>query len=243
MNASQRERAVAVPDDLELMRLHVDALFTHDARARLLRVNEFGGRNVAPRVYLGRTPKGHVLRVRADVADDVAAELRAIAATEPIVADMPQRPQCGALLRATLARLESVRQVWVGPAYCVDVDALPSDTATVQLEAEGPLLARFPEWRGEVRYRQPFVVALDGEAGAAICCSVRITHAAHEAGVETVLTARRRGFATRAVVGWARAVAELGALPLYSTSWDNLASQAVARGLRMRRYGVDFHVT
>jgi len=233
-----------MPDDLELMRLHVDALFTHDARGRMLRVNEFGGRTIAPRVFLGRTRKGHVLRVRADVPDDVAEELRGIARGEPIGDDLPQRPHCGARLRATLARLEAARQVWVGPAYCIDVAALPPVVGTVRVESDGsPLTAMFPEWRGEVKYRQPFIVAFDGEAAAAICCSVRITPAAHEAGVETLLTTRRRGFATRAVVGWADAVAALGALPMYSTSWDNAASQGVARRLGMRYYGADFHVT
>jgi len=235
---------IPLPDDLELMRLHVEALFTHDARGRLLRVNEFGGRSIAPRVYLGRTRMGHVLRVRADVADDVAEELRAIADDEPVAADVPQRPHCGALLCATLARSEPIRRVWVGPAYCIDVGALPPAVATVRLEADGsPLTAMFPEWRGEVKHRQPFVAAVDGEAAAAICCSVRITAAAHEAGVETLLGARRRGFATRAVVGWAHAVAATDALPLYSTSWDNAASQGVARGLGMRCYGADFHAT
>jgi len=233
-----------MPDDLELMRLHVEALFTHDARGRMLRVNEFGGRTIAPRVFLGRTRKGHLLRIRADVPDDVVEELRAIARDEPIGDEMSQRPHCGALLRATLARLEPVRQVWVGPAYCIDVAALPPATGAARVDSDGsPLMAVFPEWRGEVKYRQPFVVAFDGEAAAAICCSVRITPAAHEAGVETLLGMRRRGLAKRAVVGWANAVAALGALPMYSTSWDNAASQGVARRLGMRYYGADFHVT
>src|SRR5262249_25120355 len=104
-------------DDLELMRLHVESLYTHDARGRLLRINELDGRAIAPGVYFGRTAAGHLLRVRADVADDVAAELRSIVRDEPIEADIPQRPHCGALLRATLARSEPVRQVWAGPAY------------------------------------------------------------------------------------------------------------------------------
>jgi hypothetical protein len=31
--------------------------------------------------------------------------------------------------------------------------------------------------------------------------------------------------------------------PLYSTSWENTASQSLAKKLRLSLYGVDFHVT
>jgi predicted GNAT family acetyltransferase len=72
---------------------------------------------------------------------------------------------------------------------------------------------------------------------------VRITHEAHEAGVETLPDFRGRGYATDVVAGWARLVRSLGAVPLYSTSWENAASQAVARKLRLVQYGADFHIT
>jgi predicted GNAT family acetyltransferase len=76
-----------------------------------------------------------------------------------------------------------------------------------------------------------------------ICASVRISDAAHCAGVETQAGHRRRGHAVNAVAGWARAVQSLGAAPFYSTSWDNMASQGVARRLGLSLVGVDFHVT
>jgi hypothetical protein len=45
------------------------------------------------------------------------------------------------------------------------------------------------------------------------------------------------------VAGWAREVQSMGAIPLYSTSQENTASQAVAKKLRMALYGADFYVT
>ncbi|MGH2617528.1 MAG: GNAT family N-acetyltransferase, partial [Thermomicrobiales bacterium] len=41
---------------------------------------------------------------------------------------------------------------------------------------------------------------------------------------------------------WAQAVRQEGRIPLYSTSWENLASQAVARKLGLVLYGVDLDI-
>ena len=69
---------------------------------------------------------------------------------------------------------------------------------------------------------------------------MRITPEVHEAGVETSASARGRGFPPAVVAAWARAVRELGAEPLYSTSWENTASQAVARKLGLIPYAADY---
>ena len=68
-------------DELELMRMHVEALFTHDERGRLVRVNEFNGKP-ASRFFIGRTALGNVVRVRDDVDDELARTLESIAAVE-----------------------------------------------------------------------------------------------------------------------------------------------------------------
>ena len=43
--------------------------------------------------------------------------------------------------------------------------------------------------------------------------------------------------------GWAAAVRQQGILPLYSTSWDNLASQGIARSLGMIAYADTWSLT
>ena len=68
------------------------------------------------------------------------------------------------------------------------------------------------------------------------------TDEAAEAGVETLEAFRHQGLALAAVACWARAVQQTGRLALYSTSWDNEASLAVARRLSARIYGEDWHV-
>ena len=83
---------------------------------------------------------------------------------------------------------------------------------------------------------------LNGDNAVAVCASVRITDAAHEAGVETVPAYRRCGYATRVVRAWADAVSSMGAKPLYSTSWANLASQTVAKRLGLVFVGNDYQI-
>jgi hypothetical protein len=47
----------------ELLRIHVETLFTHDAMGRMVRVNEPAGK-AAPRFYLGRSVEGAGLSVK-----------------------------------------------------------------------------------------------------------------------------------------------------------------------------------
>ncbi len=57
--------------DLELMNIHISALFTHNVESRLLFVNEPGGAVIpAPRLFLGRTRAGNVWRFHADFAGE-----------------------------------------------------------------------------------------------------------------------------------------------------------------------------
>jgi predicted GNAT family acetyltransferase len=58
--------------------------------------------------------------------------------------------------------------------------------------------------------------------------------------VETLAAWRQRGYGAATVAAWAAAVRRQGRLPLYSTSWDNLASQGLARNLGFVPYGEDF---
>ena len=86
------------------------------------------------------------------------------------------------------------------------------------------------------------VVLHDGKT-VSVCCSVRMTPQAHEAGVETHPAFRGRGYAARAVAAWAKTVYEMARVPLYSTSWENEPSRTLAKKLGLIQYGVDLHIT
>ncbi|MDQ5850932.1 MAG: hypothetical protein M3380_02455 [Chloroflexota bacterium] len=90
---------------------------------------------------------------------------------------------------------------------------------------------------------QPWAVVLEDGGAVAFCFSSRLTARAASAGLETLEAYRRRGHGTAVVAGWAAAVQRLGRVPLYGTSWDNVASQGVARKLGLVCFGAGFSIT
>src|SRR5205823_15032849 len=69
------------------------------------------------------------------------------------------------------------------------------------------------------------------------CYCARLSPWAAEAGVETLDAMQGRGYATAAVAAWAAALRQRGLLPLYSTSWENVASQRVSEKVGAVCYG------
>ncbi|MEP6870279.1 MAG: GNAT family N-acetyltransferase, partial [Anaerolineaceae bacterium] len=84
-----------------------------------------------------------------------------------------------------------------------------------------------------------------GAAGkiVSLCHSSRLSPEVAAAGVSTAPAYRQRGFARRVVLAWAAAVIASGRIALYSTTWDNTASRAIADGLGLRFFGEDCHIT
>lgn len=230
-------------DELELMRMHVEALFTHDARGRLVRVNEFNGKP-ASRFFIGRTSMGNVVRVRHDLDDAIARELESIAAAEQWSEALLEPPYGSTPYEAVLAAVAPIVHIESGPAFRVAQDLVRKPNA-IRITAENRDLLKplHPSWFDDVDHCQPFVGLVHEGVVVSVCASVRITDRAHEAGVDTHPDFRGRGFAPHAVAAWARAVREAGRLPLYSTSWKNTASQAVAAKLGLVRYGTTLHIT
>jgi hypothetical protein len=137
-----------------------------------------------------------------------------------------------------------VDRIWAGPVYLSTRD-LPPSVPPVAIGDHNTHLLRggLEDWMPDVPHRRPFMAMIDNEHAVSLCASVRISDAVHCAGVETRTDHRRRGHAVNAVAGWARAVRSLGAAPFYTTSWDNVASQGVARRLQLTLVGVDLHLT
>jgi hypothetical protein len=238
--------AYAMLTDLELISIHVRALFTHDAESRILFANEPDSTVApAPRLFLGRTRAGNVRRFRADLPHSLTQELDLLFADElPVNTEFREPPLHAEEYVRLLERHASVEKVSTGPAYYFPENITHSRQTIVVTEKDAEKLqGGFEKLVAELSTWQPFVALMDEGRAVSICRSVRITPVAHEAGVETLPDFRGKGYAEDVVAEWARRVRSAGAIPLYSTSWENTASQAVARKLRLKCYGVDFEIS
>lgn len=232
----------------ELMALHIEALFTADAAGRLQFVNEpwasQGHRTPAPRFFLGRTAAGHSWRFRSDLPLRLIEQLTDLCRDEPVTAVLDELPKHLDIYRHLLAADAPIQRTWAGPAYRLPRNIRPARPVVRITAANGEVLgADFADFREELATAQPFFGLVQAGQVVSICRSVRIASRGHEAGVETLAAFRGQGYAAAVVAGWAAAVSALGCLPLYSTAWENTASQGVAGKLGALHYGVDFHIT
>ena len=127
--------------------------------------------------------------------------------------------------------------------WAADEMAYPDDVVFLNQENIQSFLPDAFSWLAqEISDVLPCAAVIQNGQAVTICRSVRISNEAAEAGLETLSVYRGRGYAGLAVMAWARAVRKEGRMPLYSTSWDNIASQQVAKKLGLRWYGVNFSV-
>jgi predicted kinase len=197
----------------------------------------------APRFFLGRSAQGNVWATRCDLDPDLAGMLQALGAAEPRIAE-PTPDAAPTCRDRVLELLSPVAVEYRGPCFALP-EGLPSDPRArlIGPDERANWAESFPWLTGEFEAVTPVVMAFEGGQAAAICHSPRgQTERAAEAGVETLPEFRSCGLATATVTCWARAVQSGGKLALYSTSWENRASRAVARRLAGQLYGENWHV-
>lgn len=204
-------------------------MFLLDRRGRLLVGNE-PARPAPPRIFISIGGGARIVLVRHDVCERHTRDWLACC-------DDP------AALAAKLREHAIIEREYRGPAY-----VLPSlEPAAGAVLLGGPdtpplhpeLLAR--GWR--TSETGPYVgVVWDGLV-VAVCSSSREGSGACEAGVETAIQYRGLGLGSLAVQSWAAAVQQSGRVALYSTEWENLASQRLAARLGAHQYGENWHIT
>ena len=226
--------------DLQLIDIEIDALFTHDTRRRIVRVNEHDG-EPAPRFFFGRTRQGNVWRVRHDVPQHIAQRLETLAAAEPVGDDLHLPP-------VRFDAMHDALGVARPPADEYELsyrfpDELPDSAGAIRITPENVslldrLVGDVADAREGLDHGVIWTAMMANGAAVSHCYSCRLTDRAAEAGVETLEDYRGRGYAPAVVAAWARAVRETGRIPFYSTSWDNTASQAVAGKLGLVQYAM-----
>ncbi len=224
------------------MALRADILFTYDTRGRMLCSND-PERRPAPRVFLGCTPDGNVIRFGQDVADDLARRLEAVAERRPPGDDLRIPPATLAAMQEVLRRLAPATVDGGGPAYrfpaSISQPRVQGDVVQITTANIDAVRDSYPWLIEELADWGPcFAVVRDG-AAVSVCFTSRNGERATEAGVETLPDFRGQGYATAATAAWGAFIAAGGRIPLYSTGWDNLASQAVARRAGLVMFGAD----
>lgn len=230
--------------DLEpanLLDLHARVLFLHDERDDITGLNESGG-GPGPLVYVGRTTGSVVVRFAPAMVAERRASVAAFVAG--LSAWMPGQREAGITAGlAAAAGLAAGSAGWRGPVYRFPPPIFPPMGAMQLYPAHASLLHPELATLGpELARRRPTFAVIRGGQAVSVCYSARASANAAEAGVETASAFRGEGCAGLAVAAWADAVRASGRVPLYSTSWENAASIAVAAKLELIEFGEDIHV-
>jgi hypothetical protein len=227
-------------DDRDLMALYADVCFTYNREGRMLQTNEpiTSARRAAPRVFVGRTLRGTILRFGATVPGDIAHEIQTIVDQERPATEVEGWLAVNDRLEQALGHHAPVENRSSGPVFQFP-EEIGVPVQVTQISSENRELARttFPWLFEEFADWQPTFAIINDGAVVSVCFSSRIGEPACAAGVETLAAFRGRGYAPRVVAAWGAAVRDSGRIPIYSTSWDNHASRAVAQRLALGIFG------
>ena len=194
---------------------------------------------------MGRTREGNCWRFRHDLPNDVIELLQQLSHSEPNHSEFAGHPQNYAAIRAVLENHAPIQKEYRGPAYWIPAGKQRATSAVLISTTNAQLLETNFAWAlpltRDIQYGPIAVSPAEGVA-VSICFCSRIPGQAMEAGVETMEPFQGKSHATDAVTRWAEEVRRIGCLPLYGTSWGNLASQRIARKLYMTLYGEDWWI-
>ncbi|EJS64056.1 MULTISPECIES: GNAT family N-acetyltransferase [Bacillus] len=222
--------------ELDLIAIQVEVLFVHNQVGKMKYVNEQGNPK-APRFFLGRTREGSITRYHCDLDDGTVGKI------EKLIREPSNHIEIAKIIDV-LNEERTVKNIWMGPAFMFS-NNLHKPTRAIQIteKNKGLLRENFPNLIEQMEWRQPYFAIVKNEKVVSICCSARSTPLAAEASVETLAEFQGNGYGTDVVTAWAISIQEEKRIPLYSTSWDNYASQAVARKLKLINYGMNLHIT
>lgn len=241
--------------DLRLLALDAETGFVHAASGRILRTGSPDG-GQAPRVFFAGCAGGSIIRIRQDVADQAAADLQTLAASEPPWVDPQSLPAC---LPAMIERLshdgpaEAAAPALYfhlprGAAFNSDAAIIGSDTpqgdrllARLARDGMPPHLVE-AGFVGLADFWAPWCAAMAGEEIAALCFAARLGPRGAAVGVYTFPGYRGRGWAAAVTAAWSSMPALAERTLLYSALRTNRSSLRVAERLGLRRFGLSVSI-
>jgi len=236
-------RTVSTPD------LHLKTLFVLNGEGRITSTREPEA-SLGPLFSLVRSSTSCVWAVRADVPKDLAGEIDDLARKEPPVLDLGNAPVHADRYVALLGRIQSQLKAGAkiressGPAFEFP-NTIAHSADVIVVDDERLLQHNFRGWvEGEIGAgRSPVIAIMKDGYPVSICFCARSSRVAAEAGLETAEAFRGRGFGPHVTAAWALAIRASGRIPLYSTSWTNDASLAVARKLGLIAYACGWNLS
>ncbi|MHB8383809.1 MAG: GNAT family N-acetyltransferase [Candidatus Binataceae bacterium] len=241
--------------DLRLLQVDAATLWVVSPEGRIERTND-PDRSPGPRLFFAGCRSGNVMRVRHDLADQVASRLLAIGAEEPPWRDPDVLPQCVGRFIDVLSTLQPVATVAPHVIYRLPNQLKYDHTATIVRgdSSEGAaMLARFAErglpqpmlaagFKGVGDFWEPWCVVVERDEIAAIAFAARLGGIGAEIGVYTFPNFRARGFAAAVTASWSSMPSLDGRALFYSTARSNRSSQRVAARLGLRMIGASFSI-
>ncbi|HKS90614.1 MAG TPA: GNAT family N-acetyltransferase [Tepidiformaceae bacterium] len=227
------------PSKRDLLERQIRNLFVVDDRGFMVRVNEPGERP-PPLFYMGRASDGCVAFVSERLPGALGQRLLAAAAEEPPTDDFTRPPHALRVAAAIALEMRLAVTMRRGPAYAAAGDPPPFAIDGDVAPAAGQRLHPWIAERWHAATLPPLELAsvvMTGGVAVALCHCARLGPHDAEAGVETAEEFRHRGYAAAATAAWVRDVRSSGRTAFYSTDWDNVASQGVARKLGLQLLG------
>jgi hypothetical protein len=217
--------------------LQLETLFVLNEKGRIMSTRE-PDPSPGPRFALIRGTTSCAWATRADVSEELAVRVDELAREERVARDLLREPLHAHGYQVLLGgRSDS------GPAFTFP-DRIPTTSGIVAIDGLAPLQRYLRGWtEKEIPERSPILAVCEAGHAISVCFCARQSPVAAEAGVETAVPFRRRGFGARVTAAWALSILASGRLPLYSTSWSNEPSLAVARKLRLEMCANDWSLS
>ena len=239
-----------------LLAIQLRTLFILTGTCRIEREND-PDRSPGPRLWLAGCASGNVAAVRCDVADDVAADIAALAVAEPPFTAWNSPPRYLDRYVDLLSRDAPVPQKTLGLIYKLPhrlqheshVELIDDDSQEGRRVHEFLLTHGMPDGLAELGFRspsdlwRPWCMARVGADVASVAFAARISEVGAELGVATVKALRGRGYAAAAVAGWSGLPTLQSRELFYSTDGSNVSSLRVVARLGLRSLGASLRLS
>ncbi|GAB5490767.1 MAG: hypothetical protein Phog2KO_09820 [Phototrophicaceae bacterium] len=223
-----------------LLKQRLEALYIHNRNNRLLAVNEPDTNQETPYLAIMRSEENLLWRVHHDVSDDIVTVLDKLLLSETPTANFTSPLKYRNDYLDILGQHAPIKRVQSGPAYILPESQTTQKTVLITEDNTEVLAAHFSYTLEIFNFRSPITAMVINDTAVAVCFCARKTEHVAEAGVFTLEAYRKRGFAKLVVNDWAVAIHQENLVPIYSTSYSNIASQSVANTLGARQFATDF---